>query len=153
MAIEAFDKMAREIEPPGQHEVDRSELHADRDIARAVGERAFLSPHLAMVVVKGDCFEGLRGDILGTERIVNAQKEQAPARALLNLGEGAQEEQREGALNGCTLPGARAEKVGEGEMVGVGHTQQAREGTQGLVLAGANQERLDAIEGVAELGS
>jgi len=38
-------------------------------------------------------------------------------------------------------------------MIGVEHTQQAREGAQGLVLAGANQERLDAIECVAELGS
>jgi len=128
-------------------------LHADRDIARAVGVFTFLAPYLAMVVVKGDRFQGMRGDILGTEGIVNAQKEQPPACALLNLGQGAQEEQREGALNGCTLPGARAEKVGKGEMVGVGHTQQAREGAQGLVLAGANQERLDAIECVAELGS
>jgi len=85
-------------------------VHVDGDIAQAVGERAFLPSYLTMVIVKGDRFQGVRGDILGTERIVNVQKEQAPARALPNLGQGAQEEKGEGALNKHTLPGAQAEK-------------------------------------------
>jgi len=120
MATEAFDEMTGEIEPPRQDALDGAELHTERDIARAVGEGAFLPPRFAMIKLKRDRFQGVRGDILGTERIVNTQKEQPPARALLNLGQGVQEEEGDGVLNRRTLPGARTEKIGEGEMVGVG---------------------------------
>jgi hypothetical protein len=52
---------------------------------------------------------------------------------------------------GALSHGLARKKIGERECVGVRQTQQTRERAQGLVLAGADQDRLDAIQCVAQL--
>ena len=151
-AIELLDQFAREIELPRQHELYGTELQSEGHIARAVGEFSFLAPRLTMIVVQRNRFEGAGCHIFGTESIVDPQKEQAPAGALLNLADDVQEKQGQRFLDRRTVPGTGAEKIGECEFVGMGQPQQARERAQGLVLAGTHQEGFDPIEGMVKLG-
>ena len=150
-AIELLDEFAREIESPRQHELHGTELQSERDIARTVGEFSFLAAGLTMIVVQCNRFEGAGRRIFGTESIVDPQKEQSPAGALLNLADDAQEKPGQRLLDRRTLPGTGAEKIGQREFVGVRQPQQTRECAQGFVLAGADHQRFDTIECVAEL--
>ena len=83
-----------------------------------------------VVVVQTDGFECVHRHIFRAERVVDLQKQQAPAGACL------------------TVPGAGAEEVGQRKLVGVGQAQQTGQVSERLVLAAADHQRFDEIEGM-----
>lgn len=123
LPIEPGHDFALDIEPPGESELHRPELQMERDMRRAVGEVAFLPALGDVIVMETDRFQRLGGDILATQRIVDAQEEQAPAAPFLDLSDRLQEETGHRLAHLGSRPGSGSKEVGEGEFVGMGQTE------------------------------